>query len=419
MPWDSPHTALERFLRYVQIDTESDPALAGERTPTTYKQLDLARVLRDELIRMGAADVHLDAHGYVYATVPATVDRDVPTVCFCAHMDTSPDVTGAGVRPQVHRNYRGGPIVIDERAGLSIDDVNQPYLAQMHGHTVVTASGDTLLGADDKAGVAAIMDAAEYLLAHRDVPTGRLRLLFTPDEEVGAGVERVDLERLGADYAYTLDGGEAGTIEGETFSADAATVTVTGVSAHPGYAKGKLVSALRAAAYLVTQLPADRHSPESTEGREGFVHLVTMDGSAEAATLRFIVRDFETARLDEQFGVLEAAVAKTREAFPRAELAIDRHEQYRNLGEILRDHPAVMANAREAVRRVGLEVREGAIRGGTDGSRLSFMGLPTANVFAGMQMIHSRREWVSERDLNLAAETVVELARVWAERAAG
>ncbi len=413
MPWSTPpHTALERFLRYVQIATESDPDSTSQ--PSTSIQFDLARLLEQELHEAGASEVEVDGFGYVYATLPATVEHAVPTVCFCSHLDTSPDVSGHGVKPRVHA-YRGGPIVIDERTGLSIDDVNQPYLAEMHGHSVVTASGDTLLGADDKAGVAAIMDAAHYLLAHPEVPRGKVRLLFTPDEELGRGVDKVDMGKLAADFGYTLDGGEAGSLEGETFSADGVRVSIEGVSAHPGYAKGELVNALRVASYLIEALPLNERSPESTSAREGFVHPVEMRGAAESASVKLIIRDFERAGLEEQFAVLEAAVAKTRAAFPEATLGVERTEQYRNMGEVLREHPRVMEYARTAIRRVGLELRESAIRGGTDGSRLSFMGLPCPNLFTGMQMIHSRREWVSERDLNLAAETVVELVQVWAE----
>ena len=414
MTWTGPHTALERFLRYVQIDTESDPQ--GTTTPTTEKQFDLARLLADELRAMGADDVDLDEHCYVYATLPSTVDHDVPTVCLCSHIDTTPDVTGAGVRPRVHENYRGGPIVIDEATGLNINETDQPYLAEMHGHTVVTASGDTLLGADDKAGVAAIMDAAQYLLAHPEIPRGRMRVLFTPDEEVGAGVDKLDLAKLDADVGYTLDGAEAGTYEGETFSADGGTITITGVPAHPGYAKGKMVNALRAAGYLLMALPQEASRPEVTEGREGFAHVYLAEGSADEVQLTYIIRDFAPEGLETQFAVIEEACAKTRDAFPRARIDVERREQYRNLGYKLTDRPEILANAREAIERVGLEPREGSIRGGTDGSRLSYMGLPCPNLFTGMQMIHSRREWVSERDLNLSAAMLVELAQVWAER---
>jgi tripeptide aminopeptidase len=413
MIYKGSHTALERFLRYVQIDTESDPN--GTATPTTQKQFDLAHLLAEELKAMGASDVEVDAHCYVMATIPSTVAHDVPTICFCSHMDTTPDVTGKNVKPQVHKNYQGGPIIIEPSSGLNINEVDQPYLSQHYGHTIVTASGDTLLGADDKAGVAAIMDAVNYLLQHPEIPHGKIRVLFTPDEEVGRGVDKLDMKKLDAEFGYTLDGGEAGYVEGETFSADACKVTVTGISAHPGYAKGKLVNALRVASHLVSLLPQDRNCPEATEGREGFVHLVTMEGSAEEVKLNFIIRDFETAKLDEQYDVLLSACAKTREAFPKATIQTNRSEQYRNLGEILKLHPEVLANVKEAIRRVGIPVTSSQIRGGTDGSRLSFMGLPCPNIFTGMQMIHSRKEWISERDLNLAAKTIVELAGVWGE----
>jgi len=413
MLYKGQHTALERFLRYVQIDTESDPN--GTGTPTTQKQFDLAHLLAKELTEMGASDVEVDAHCYVMATIPSTVAHTVPTVCFCSHMDTTPDVTGKDVKPQVHKNYQGGPIIIEASSGLNINETDQPYLQQQRGHSIVTASGDTLLGADDKAGVAAIMDAANYLLQHPEIPHGKIRVLFTPDEEVGAGVDMLDMDKLNADFGYTLDGGEAGYVEGETFSADGCKVTVTGISAHPGYAKGKLVNALRVASHLVSLLPQDKHCPEATQGREGFVHLVTMTGSAEEVTLNFIIRDFETAKLDEQYDVLLSACAKTQEAFPKATVQTDRYKQYRNLGEVLKLHPEVMSNAIKAIERVGIPVIESEIRGGTDGSRLSFMGLPCPNLFTGMQMIHSRKEWISERDLNLSAKTIVELAAIWAE----
>ena len=415
MTWTGPHTALERFLRYVQIDTESDPE--GETTPTTQKQFDLSRLLARELEAMGASDVLCDAHAYVYATIPATVSHAVPVICFCSHVDTSPDVSGANVRPQVHEHVAGKPITINGSRGLALTEAEQPYLKEHRGRRVVTASGNSLLGADDKAGVAAIMDAAQFLLANRSILHGEIRVLFTPDEEVGRGVDAVNMARLGADFGYTMDGGEAGTYEGETFSADGARVRITGVSAHPGYAKGKLVNALRAASYFVEQLPKGRQTPETTEGREGFAHLMHMEGSAEVCELTFILRDFDTARLDEHYGLLLTASAKTQDAYPGARIDIEREEQYRNLGETLVDHPEVLANAREAIGNLGLEPREGAIRGGTDGSRLSFMGMPCPNLFTGMQMIHSRREWVGERDLDLSAELIVELAQVWARNA--
>ena len=412
MAWQDPHTALERFLRYVRVDTESDAA--SETSPSTAKQFDLLRLLEAELREAGAAEVYLAPEGYLVATVPGTVPGDAPTICCCAHVDTTQDVSGAGVVPRVH-DYRGGTIVIDAACGLALDAAEQPYLREHIGHRVVTASGGTLLGADDKAGVAAIMDAALYLLRHRDIAHAPLRLLFTTDEEIGAGVDGLDLGLVAADYAYTLDGGEAGTLEGETFSADGAVVRIAGVSAHPGYARGKMTSAVRAAAYLVEQLPLDRQSPESTDGREGFVHCVKSAAVAEHAELTFLLRDFETARLDAHYALLEEACAKTRERFPAATVSVERREQYRNMAEVLARHPAVLGNAHEAIRRVGLTPRESVIRGGTDGSRLSFMGLPCANVFTGMQMIHSQREWVGVRDLDLAAEVVVELVRVWGE----
>ncbi len=410
MTWQDSHTALERFLRYVQIDTESDPR--SDAQPSTAKQFDLLRTLRDELVAMGAQEVDLDEYGYLMATVPATAAHAIPTLCFCSHVDTSPDVSGAGVEPQVHE-YAGGTLTISD--DLELNEAQHPYLAEHRGHRVVTASGDTLLGADDKAGVAIIMDAAQYLLRHPEVSHGKIRLLFTPDEEIGRGVDKLDMAALGAEFGYTLDGGVAGSLEGESFSADGLTITINGISAHPGYAKEKMVNANRVAAYLLEQLPHDHLTPETTSGREGFVHCVAIDGKAEEATLRFIVRDHLTPKLEEHVAVVEAACAKTRERYPRATIAVERRHQYRNMGEVLAKYPEVMSHAREAIRRVGLEVKEEAIRGGTDGSRLSFKGLPCPNLFTGMQMIHSRREWVGERDMNLAAATLVELVQVWSE----
>ena len=411
MTWQGDHTALERFLRYVRIDTESDAA--SPTYPSTSKQFDLLRLLRDELVSMGAQEIHLETTGYLTATIPATVDAEVPVICFCAHVDTTADVTGANVQPLVH-DYTGGEIVIHRMDGLTINELDQPYLREHRGRRVVTASGDTLLGADDKAGVAAIMDAAQYLLTHREVGHGKIRLLFTPDEEIGRGVDFLDIDRLGADFGYTLDGGEAGSLEGESFSADGVTVRIEGVSLHPGIAKGKMVNAVRAAAFLLEQLPHDRLTPETTAGREGFIHCTSSSAVAELATLQFIIRDFVTARLDDYAALVEEACAKTRRRFPGAAVTLERRHQYRNMAEVLSECPQVMAHARTAIEAVGLDVKESSIRGGTDGSRLSFVGLPCPNLFTGMQMIHSRREWIGERDINLAAATIVELAQIWA-----
>ncbi len=415
MTWTGPHTTLERFVRYARIATES---LAGSPTyPSTERQFDLLRLLQAELQALGASDISLDAQGYVMATLPSTVAWPVPTICFCSHVDTSQDVSGIDVKPRIH-DYKGGKIDIDPAGTLNIDPQYQPYLAEHIGRRVVTASGDTLLGADDKAGVAAIMEAAAYLLAHPELPHGPIRILFTPDEEIGRGVDFLDMAKLGADFGYTLDGGEAGSLEGASFSADGVTVQISGISTHPGIAKGKLVSAVRAGAFLLEQLPHDRLTPETTSGVEGFIHCVESAGTVETTTLRFLLRDFQTALLESHFAVLEEACAKTRTRFPGITISVERKTQYRNMAEILADHPQVMAHARTAIRRLGLEPIESSIRGGTDGSRLSFMGLPCPNLFTGMQMIHSRREWVGERDLDLAASMVVELASVWAQSTA-
>lgn len=409
-----PSTVLERFLRYVRIDTQSDPDSAA--SPSTEKQKNLSRLLVEELQALGVTDAHLDAHGYVYATLPATTPARVPTICFCAHVDTSPDCPGAHVRPIVHENYQGQDIALPDDPTQVICLAEHPALARQIGNDLITASGTTLLGADNKAGVAAIMDAAAYLMQHPEVPHGRIRLLFTPDEEVGRGTEHVDLGLLGADFAYTIDGEDAGTLENETFSADAATVTFTGVSQHPGFAKGCLVSALKLAAELVASLPQDRLSPETTEGREGFLHPTDLQGSVETATVKFIIRDFTEEGLLEKEQFLQQAAQAVAARHPPARVQLQVQEQYRNMKAVLEAHPQVTELAMEAIRRSGLQPELRSIRGGTDGSRLSMMGLPCPNIFAGEHAFHSRQEWVSRQDMEKAAEVVVRLSALWAEK---
>jgi tripeptide aminopeptidase len=409
------HTAAERFMRYVQIDTQSDPESASQ--PSTEKQKDLSRILVQELIEMGITDAELDEHGYVYATIPATTDKDVPVICFCSHVDTAPDCSGKGVKPILHPNYDGSDIVLPDDNSVVITTANHPYLKQRIGDDIITASGTTLLGADDKAGVAIIMDLAAYLVAHPEVEHGKIRILFTPDEEVGRGVAAIDMQRLGADFGYTLDGGERGHLEGETFSADAAIVTFTGLSAHPGYAKGKMVSAIKAASAFVNKLPANEWCPEATEGRQGFVHPTSISGTLERATVQFIVRDFETAKLAEHEERLKQLVAATVADFPGVTTEFVVKEQYRNMKEMLDQHPRVMDYAEEAYRRAALDVERMIIRGGTDGSRLSFMGLPCPNIFTGEMGIHSRQEYVSVQDMQKATELCVYLSQIWTEKA--
>ena len=409
------HTVLDRFLRYVVIDTQSDPA--SPTVPSTEKQKDLGRLLVRELQEMGIADAHLDTYGYVYATIPATSDKHVPVVCFCSHMDTSPDCSGKNVKPQVVSNYRGGDLVLPGDPSQVISASEHPALAGQIGNDIVTTDGTTLLGADNKAGVAEIMDAAKFLIEHPEIKHGPIKILFTPDEEIGRGVDKVDLKKLGADFAYTIDGETAGYLEDETFSADGATVTITGVSAHPGFAKGKMEHAIKIAARIVERLPANTCSPETTEGKEGFLHPIGMSGSLESAKLSFIVRDFTEQGLKEKEALLISIVDDVMEKFPRSSATIEIKPQYRNMKEIVDRHPEIIDHAMEAIRRSGLTPVRSSIRGGTDGSRLSFMGLPCPNIFSGAHAFHSRLEWVSVQDMQAAVRTIVNLAMIFEERA--
>lgn len=413
MALDYAFTVTERFLRYVQIDTQSDPQ--SPTYPSTERQKDLSRLLVQELHAIGVTDAAMDAYGYVYATIPATTAKAVPVICLCSHVDTAPDCSGAGVKPLVHKEYDGSPIVLpdDPSQVLSVEDF--PYLKEHIGLDVITGSGTTLLGGDDKAGVAIIMDLAHYLLRHPEIRHGSIRILFTPDEEVGRGTAKVDLGRLGADFAYTLDGGPSGSLEDETFNADAVRIEITGVSAHPGYAKGKMVNALKVAGALLAALPADRLAPEVTSGQEGFFHPVHVEGIAEKAVLEFIVRDFTVDGLKDNARVLYDLAQRVVRAHPGASMVFHVSEQYRNMKGILDQHPQVIEYASEAIRRAGLPLRMESIRGGTDGSRLSHMGLPCPNIFTGMQGIHSRREWIGVSDMEAAVETLVQLVRVWEE----
>jgi tripeptide aminopeptidase len=409
-------SVLERFLRYVKIDTQSDPQ--SQSFPSTAKQRDLSNLLVVELQAMGVKDAHLDEHGYVYATIPANSDKaGIPVICFCSHVDTSPDVTGANVKPIIHSNWDGSDIVLpmDETQVLSIGALHD--LDSQIGNDIVTASGDTLLGADNKAGVAEIMAAAEYFLAHPEVKHGAIKILFTPDEEVGRGTEKVDLVKLSADFAYTVDGEAVGTLEDETFSADGVTITVHGVSTHPGYAIGKLENALKIAGEILASLPGDALSPETTSGKQGFIHPVHFAGIQERATIDFIIRDFITEGLHEKEAMLAGIVKKVMEKYPNSTAEIVVKEQYRNMKEILDQYPAVVENAMIAIERTGLSPIRQSIRGGTDGSRLSFMGLPCPNIFAGEHAFHSKLEWVSVQDMEKAVNVIVALCQVWEEQA--
>jgi tripeptide aminopeptidase len=405
----------ERFLRYVVIDTQSDPS--SSTCPSTEKQKDLGRLLAAELQAMGIQDAHLDEHGYVYAAVAANTDKKVPVICFCSHMDTSPDCTGRNVKPQIIRNYRGGDIVLPGDPTQIIRAEEHPALGNQIGHDIVTSDGTTLLGADNKAGIAEIMDAAHFLISNPQIKHGTIKILFTPDEEIGRGVDKVDLKKLGADFAYTIDGESAGNIEDETFSADAATITIEGISTHPGFAKGKMEHAIKIAAAVIDRLPKDRCSPETTEGKEGFLHPIGIVGALEKATISLIVRDFTEQGLKQKEALLESIVKEVMKDFPRSTYRMQIKQQYRNMKQVIDKHPEIVENAMEAIRRAGLKPLKASVRGGTDGSRLSFMGLPCPNIFAGEHAFHSRLEWVSVRDMEKAVQTIVHLAMIWEERA--
>ncbi len=401
----------EKLIRYVQIDTQSDPLSSS--IPSTEKQKNLSKLLVEELHQMGVSDALMDEYGYVYATIPATSSKSVPVICFCSHVDTAPDCSGTGVQPIVHENYQGQVIVLPDDPSQKIDPEKHPYILQHVGQTIISASGTTLLGADDKAGVAIIMQLAEELMKNKSIPHGAIRILFTPDEEVGRGADHVNIQRLGAEVGYTLDGGEIGTLEDETFSADGVVVTFYGISAHPGYAKGHMVNAMKIAADFISSLPKDRWSPETTAGREGFVHPVRMEGNAEKATIEIIIRDFETDLLKQYEEKLELLVKQAVAFYPGATYTFKVQEQYRNMAEVLRKQPHILAYAEEAYKMAGLIPRKEPIRGGTDGSRLSFMGLPCPNLFTGMQAIHSHQEWIGVRDMEKAVEVLVHLVQIW------
>lgn len=409
-------SCVERFLEYVTIDTQSDENSTSY--PSTEKQLVLLRRLRDELREVGLRDAEMDEHGYVMATIPATSKKSgVPVIGLIAHVDTSPEMSGAGVKPIVHRDYRGGDIALPDDPSQVLRAAENPHLREQIGNDIITASGATLLGADNKAGVAEIMGVAEYFMAHPEIPHGKVRVGFTPDEEVGRGTEHFDVDKFGARYAYTIDGETLGEIEMETFSADSMTVTFQGFNTHPGYAKGKLVSAIKIAADFIHRLPADSLSPETTEGYEGYVHPYVLQGGTDRASVKFLIRDFRTPRLKEMEQLVEKLARETVGNYPKASVDVQIEEQYRNMREILDGCPEVVEIAKEAIRRAGLEVRMHPIRGGTDGSRLCFMKLPTPNLFAGEHNFHSRLEWVSTYDMHKAVEVMVNVCRIWEEKA--
>lgn len=404
----------ERFMRYARVDTQSDPN--SETYPTTEKQKNLSRILFDELKALGL-EADMDDHGYVYAKLPArTSKKDVPCICFCSHVDTAPDCSGTDVKPILHRSYSGEDIVLPDDPTQVLRAADLPYLAAKKGHDIITASGLTLLGADDKSGVAAIMQAITYLVSNPGIAHGPVSVVFTPDEEVGKGTAKISVEKTGASFGYTLDGGEAGSLEDETFSADGATIIVHGVIVHPGYAKGKLKNAIKIAAEILDALSKHEWSPETTEGKQGFVHPMSISGIAEKASIQFIVRDFTDAGLEAHHQRLQALAEAIVAQYPGVSMEYKRQEQYRNMKLVLDQHPQVVQYAAEAIQRSGLKVITESIRGGTDGSRLSYMGLPCPNIFTGMQEIHSKKEWISVQDMAKAAETIVHLCMIWEEK---
>ena len=410
-----PDSVAQRLMRYVQIDTQSDPNSTTH--PTTEKQKVLSKLLLNELYSMGITDASTDEFGYVYATIPAnTTKKNVPAICFCSHIDTAPDCSGYKVKPILHQNYLGNDIVLPDDTTQVLSISNSPYLQSHIGHDIITASGLTLLGADDKSGIAVIMQAALYFMQYPTVLHGDIKILFTPDEEVGQGTAKIDMQKLGATYGYTLDGGEAGSLEDETFSADSATITINGVITHPGYAKNKMINALKIAAEMVHALPNNEWSPETTDGLQGFVHPVAINGIAEKATIQFIVRDFEDEGLQAHHNRLQQIATTVVNKYMGVTMEYVDTPQYRNMKKILNSHPQVADYAQEAMIRAGLTVKKESIRGGTDGSKLSYLGMPCPNIFTGMQNIHSKLEWIGTKDMAKAAETIIHLCTIWEEK---
>ena len=408
------YTVTDRFLNYVTIDTQSDPN--SPTCPSTEKQKNLGRLLVQELLEMGISDAELDENGYVYGTLKSNTNKAVPNICFCSHMDTSPDCSGENVKPIIHKNYNGGSILYASDANLSLHPDEHPALKDQIGNDIITSDGTTLLGADNKAGVAEIMDAVYQLIQNPSIKHGDIKILFTPDEEIGRGVEKVNLAKVNAKFAYTIDGETLGHIEDETFSADAVNITIHGVSTHPGFAKKKMESAIKIAAEIIAALPKNNLSPETTEGREGFIHPTGISGSIEKSTVQFIIRDFDTKQLAVYENELKKLVEKVMLAYPNASFEFEVVEQYRNMKEVLLAHPEIVAYAVEAIERAGMKPFAGGIRGGTDGSRLSFMGLPCPNIFAGEHAFHSRLEWVSIQDMQKAVDTIMNLVVIWEEK---
>jgi len=407
-------TCVNRFLNYVKYDTQSDEE--STTFPSSEKQLVLSKDLVKELLEIGLKDAYLDEHGYVIATLPSNSGKNVPVIGFIAHVDTSPAVTGLNVNPVIHNNYQGGDIVLPKDTSQVIEVEKNPLLKNMIGFDIITTDGTTLLGADNKAGVAEIVDAMNYLITHPEVKHGTIKVCFTPDEEVGRGTEKFNVEKFGAKYAYTVDGSSRGEIESETFSADGVVVKFIGKNIHPGYAKGKMINSMKIAARFLDSLPKDKLAPEVTEKREGFVHCTNVNGNEEVTTVKFIIRDFETEKLKEYEDFLRDLADKAVAQFPGAKIDFDVKEQYRNMKYVLQNHPQVVDYAVEAMNRLDIEPIQSPIRGGTDGSRLSYMGLPTPNIFAGEHSFHSQLEWIAIQDMEMAVKNIVTLIQVWEEK---
>ncbi|NNJ55391.1 MAG: peptidase T [Bacteroidia bacterium] len=413
---DLAQNVAERFMRYARIDTQSEPT--STTFPSTEKQKDLSRLLVEELKAIGIEDAYMDEFGYVFGTVPSNSSKTgIQTVCFCSHVDTAPDCSGKDVKPIIHKNYQGEDITLPDDASQVITTADHPYLAKRIGDDIITASGKTLLGADDKAGVAIIMEFARYMMQQSSVKHGDIRILFTPDEEVGRGVDKLDMNKLNADVGYTLDGGPRGSLEGDTFSANSMTVVFKGISAHPGYAKDKMINAMKVMSHFITLLPQDSFCPESTSGREGFVHPFSLSGELEEAKVQFLIRDFDTLKLNNHQDRVIAYAEEAIAAFPGSRFESTVEEQYRNMREMLDQHPHIEANAVEAMKRAGIDPKPDLVRGGTDGSRLSYMGLPCPNIFTGEMAIHSKHEYVSVQDMEAAIKTLVELVQIYEETA--
>ena len=407
------YTVTERFVRYAKIDTQSDPESIN--CPSTEKQKDLSRVLVKELKEMGIKDAELDEHGYVYATIESNSEKVVPVICFCSHVDTSPDCSGTNVNPIIHKNYAGQDIILPNDTSQKIIFIEHPALANQIGNDIITADGKTLLGADNKAGVAEIMDAANYLMLHPEVKHGKIRILFTPDEEIGRGADKVNIKKLGADFGYTMDGETIGHIENETFSADAVTIKINGFTTHPGFAKDKMQHAIKIASQIINQIPKDK-TPETTENKQPFIHPTGINGGLEKVEIKFIVRAFDTETLLALEEELKNITNQVLLNYNKCSFEFIVTQQYRNMREVLDKHPNVVNHAIEAITRTGVKPVLSSIRGGTDGSRLSFMGLPCPNIYAGEHAFHSKQEWVSIQDMQKAVETIIHLVNIWEEK---